>query len=324
MKTFSAVVAVVVVLTLCACDGQGSMLPKSGGRPYEVLVVSGRDGGCGRQLVEALSQDAAGLPQPEPQFDVSLIDSVNFNQTARLARAIVIVTVNPEQFTQTRIRYEKNVWARPQMVAYVNTPSVQALRSDLAKVSRQLAMLFTRAEINAAIARLSDGGNGKASDTIAAMFGWSMKVPADMKAGKRGDNFIWLSNNASSGMRNLCVYSYPGDSLVPARALAARDSVMKANIPGERDGMYMQTAAGTMACGISSEKGRTVMIARGLWEMRGDAMGGPFVSHSIVDTLRHKVIVAEAFVYAPEMKKRNLLRQVEAALYTLAKADKSK
>ena len=59
------------------------------------------------------------------------------------------------------------------------------------------------------------------------------------------------------------------------------------------------------------------MITRGLWEMEGDAMGGPFVSHSIVDSSRRRIIVAEGFVYAPGMKKRNLLRQLEASLYTL-------
>ena len=51
--------------------------------------------------------------------------------------------------------------------------------------------------------------------------------------------------------------------------------------------------------------------------MHGDAMGGSFVAHSAADSARGRIIVAEAFVYAPEMKKRNLMRQVEAALYTL-------
>ena len=51
--------------------------------------------------------------------------------------------------------------------------------------------------------------------------------------------------------------------------------------------------------------------------MEGDFMGGPFVSHSRVDEKNHRVVVAEVFVYSPEKMKRNLLRQVEASLYTL-------
>jgi hypothetical protein len=46
-------------------------------------------------------------------------------------------------------------------------------------------------------------------------------------------------------------------------------------------------------------------------------MGGPFVSHSRVDEVNGRVVVAEAFIYAPESLKRDLMRRMEAALYTL-------
>ena len=63
--------------------------------------------------------------------------------------------------------------------------------------------------------------------------------------------------------------------------------------------------------------GRYVMEARGFWEMKNDMMGGPFVSHSSVDTVNNRVIVVEGFVYAPEKMKRTMIRRLEAALYTL-------
>ena len=34
-------------------------------------------------------------------------------------------------------------------------------------------------------------------------FGISMNIPAEMQASKKAGNFIWISNNASSGMKNL-------------------------------------------------------------------------------------------------------------------------
>jgi hypothetical protein len=51
--------------------------------------------------------------------------------------------------------------------------------------------------------------------------------------------------------------------------------------------------------------------------MVGDMMGGPFVSHARLDEANQRVIVVEGFVYAPEKDKRNIIRQVEASLYTL-------
>lgn len=303
---------------VCSCGGGGSLLPKSGGKPYEVLVVDAGGGRGAVAVVSVLSQAVPGLPQREPLFDVSLTDGRRFNATAKLARSIVIVNVDPGLFTATRIRYEKNVWARPQVVAYVNAASDSALLADVQRIGGKLVGLLTRAEVNAAVSRLGKY-DSKASRTVGGMFGYDLRLPSDMKSSKRGREFVWYSNNAPTGMQNICVYSYPGRSLDPVRALSARDSVMKANIPGERGGMYMRTAAGTVASGTVEVNGRVLMVSRGLWEMRGDAMGGPFVSHSVVDSANGRIIVAEAFVYAPETNKRNLIRQLEAALYTMKK-----
>lgn len=306
-------------VALCSCSGgPQSLLPKSGGRPYEVLLVAS-DRRCAAVVDSVLTQDMPSLPQREPMFDVSLIDTTRFNQTTRLARCIVIVTVNPAVFTSTRIRYEKNVWARPQLVVYVNTPSASQLSQYMAKAGHRLTSLLTRAEINTAISTLRAGSNRKAESSIRSMFGWDMRIPAEMKAGKTGRNFIWLSDNRPDRMRNICVYSYGGTTLDAHRALAARDSVMRLNIPGELDGMYMQTTPGSVTAGLATEDGRTMMISRGLWEMRNDAMGGPFVSYSVVDSANSRIIVAEAFVYAPGTNKRNLIRSAEAALYTLGR-----
>ncbi|MFC2295943.1 MAG: DUF4837 family protein, partial [Prevotella sp.] len=94
-----------------------------------------------------------------------------------------------------------------------------------------------------------------------------------------------------------------------------RDSVMKSNIKGETDAMFMQTSALPVVVETSRERGQNLIIFRGLWEVRGDAMGGPFVSHVVEHN--GNTLVAEAFVFAPGKKKRNYLRQLEAVLYTL-------
>ena len=48
-----------------------------------------------------------------------------------------------------------------------------------------------------------------------------------------------------------------------------------------------------------------------------DFMGGPFVSHMRLDPVNQRIIVVEAFIYSPDKLKRNLMRQMEASLYTL-------
>ena len=57
---------------------------------------------------------------------------------------------------------------------------------------------------------------------------------------------------------------------------------------------------------------------RGLWKIKnGEAMGGPYVSHTRLDHVNGRIVTAETFLYAAGQKKRTALRQAEAILYTL-------
>ena len=59
------------------------------------------------------------------------------------------------------------------------------------------------------------------------------------------------------------------------------------------------------------------MELRGLWNVKGDFMGGPFVSYAILDTNHNKILYLEGFVYAPKYNKRNYIKRLEAILLSL-------
>ena len=78
-------------------------------------------------------------------------------------------------------------------------------------------------------------------------------------------------------------------------------------MPGETDNMYMTIP---------------VLSEKGLWEMKGDAMGGPYVMRCIDYTTSNarqkgEKLYVIGFVYAPEMKKKILIKQLEAAISTI-------
>lgn len=292
--------------TLAACREKVSLLPKSGGRPFEVLVVGDRDS----LLRKVLSADVEGLPQSEPSFDVSATDSAHFAGALRLARSIVTVNIDPNLYTATRIRYEKNVYAKPQIMVYIGAPSTKVLAQGLAAQAPMLRQLLNRFEANAAIALLSHKRNIEAEKTIGKLFGVEMWIPMDMVSSKQGKDFLWLSNNSPTGMQNIVLYRSPAPQSTN-HYIHLRDSVMRLHIKGETDAMFMRTVKATVTGSLTKEKGHTITVHKGLWEMEGDDMGGPFIAH----TQGH--LTVEAFVFAPGMKKRNLLRRTEAALYTL-------
>lgn len=318
MRGIGSLLIMLVAVFLQSCkDGATSMLSKSGGRPFDVLIVS-NNRAAGQVVDSVLSTDVPCLPQSEPQFDTSLIDSTRLNATTRMARSIVIVTVNSSLFTQTRIRYEKNVWAKGQLVTHINTPNTAALRHDMLTIGSRLVSLLTRFELNLTIRGLSAASNLRADSMVTAVTGLRIHTPVALSSSKRGVGFLWLSDNGGSGLTNICVYTYGGLDASEARFRVARDSIMCVNIPGERAGMYMTTAQEPLLCTVKKVHQRPRTIVRGLWEMHSDAMGGPFVAHVMADTVHQRMVVAEVFVYAPGMKKRNLLRQAEAVLFTVS------
>lgn len=334
-----------VCLSLMACTGSGGLLPPSGGRLYEVLLVGDREGVV-RQMLET---DVEGLPQSEPSFDVSAIDSARFNASLRQARNIVIVTVDPETFERPHVGYERNVWAMPQMVVRIGTPSLRALRQYAQGVATTVRTLLNRAEANKTLALLRHKRNANAERMVKRMFGVSIWIPVDMVASKRGQDFVWLSDNGSTTMQNIVIYREHSSEAADERSafagnggvgnfVALRDSALRRNIKGETDSMWMTTVAPTVASRLvfREEKDRRfwlrhhdeahapMTLYRGLWEMRGDDMGGPFVSRRLVRTDKDGrktpasgAVVAEGFVFAPGQAKRNAIRRLEAVLYTL-------
>lgn len=340
-----------VLTLLCSCSGRKGLLPESGGRPFEVLVVDDRDS----LVKQALSVDMLGLPQPEPWFDVSSVDSAHFFGSLLLARAIVKVRIDPNVYTGVRLRYERNVHAQPQIIVHLGAPSVKALREELnredsARVhddgsweivkapAQQLRDLLCRAELGHQIALLRHHRNIKAEQQVRKMFGIDLWIPADMVASKKGKDFIWLSNNSATEMSNIVIYRdwnkfrAPDGRLYyydnePKLFVDARNYMLGHNILGETDSMHMSTVRWSVHVSMEKQRGSRLPVYwyRGLWEMTGDDMGGPFVSTRLplnnpvpwVGDYSCQNIVAEGFVFAPGRKKRNAMRRLEAALRTL-------
>ncbi len=56
---------------------------------------------------------------------------------------------------------------------------------------------------------------------------------------------------------------------------------------------------------------------RGLWELENGFMGGPFISHSVYDARRNRIVTVDAYIYYPNQKKRVKLKQLEAIVYSM-------
>jgi hypothetical protein len=313
MKRRCLFLLIVIAFILNGCDND-SGLPESGGRPYDV-TVSGKDDMMKDLVINELTKSVDGLPQDESQFDVTKVNDLN--RFTSLSRNIVEVVESKSVSDEAQLSYSKNVNAKPQMIIRVIMPYGVRRPKNIESVGRTLRLLLTRGEMNREIAHLSRFYDVRTSKLADKQFNIKINIPQEMKWSKQGQQFIWISNNAPRGMQNICIYTVKGDkNISTARLIELRDSVMHKNIKGETDSMYMLTSRNMpVKTEVTSVKGKPILVMRGLWEMENYAMGGPFVSHII--RRGNDILIAEAFVFAPEMKKRNLIRQSEAALYTL-------
>jgi hypothetical protein len=93
--------------------------------------------------------------------------------------------------------------------------------------------------------------------------------------------------------------------------------VGRAYISGPTVGSYMKTATSyryPQTEIISDYATKFAVEMRGLWELEGDFMGGPFISYTFAHPTTHQLITIDAFLYHPNHDKRPLLRQLQAVI----------
>ncbi len=324
MKTIKSIFLIVLVLlVMVGCEGGHLATPQASGRPYEVLVIMEKqawEAPEGRALFDVLDTDIPGLPQPERSFRISQVAPKDMNRTLSIFRNIIEVEIDPTQYTRTRMKFVRNVYANDQVILRIRSGSEDDFAQYVTEHGQDIIDFFTKMEMNRLCRDLSKKYSKLTFDLAKEIFGCELRAPEELKNFKRGKDFFWTTNNTATGMVSIMMYSYPydgPDTFNKRYILHKRDSVLNINMPGSDPDMFMQTDTAFTSVRPIVVHHKYAMEARGLWFMRNDGMGGPFVSHSRVDTENNRVVVVEGFVFAPEKMKRGLMRRMEGSLYML-------
>lgn len=319
------------VVLLAACSGEGEkkrVLVSSKGLPSELLLVVDKevwDSDLQDSINGIVKAQVPGLMQVEELFRVTRIFSNNYDPTYTTFHTKLFIKVDRD-LKKPMMGTRRNEYAKPQLEMVVAAPSMDVLREYLMLNSERIKEILVESQIEKRVELLRKTYSKKVDDDLKEVLGMSVRAPENMRATKKGERFLWGGTNLLAKDLNLVVYTYDwhGEDLLDTdRYVEKRDSVMKHNIPGSNEGQWMQTVRERehkrplVECAEREINGRKVMEARGLWEMRNGALGGPFVSISRVDTAARRVIVGEGFVYSPSTDKRDLVRQMEAVLRTL-------
>jgi hypothetical protein len=324
MKANSLFIGLLSFLVLTGCTDTGIGLPQGTGWAYEAIVVmeqKGWNGTLGEVILNELEAPVPSLPQHENAMKLTKVTPNDFNGLLRYAKNILIVNIDETSYTRVSLRTERDRWAQSQLVIYLSAPDEESVSQYLSENEGVIVSAFTRAEMTRVINLLEKTHSSFVKNTLREKYDIQINVPTDMTSYRDTTGFFWASNNAMTGRIDLIAYTFPyvdPNTFTVDYLVSVRDSILKENLPGSFPDSYMatETRAGLDFTPVMLH-GKYSGVLRGLWKMVGDMMGGPFVSLVRLDEQNNRIVVVEGFVYAPETDKRNLIRRIEAALYTL-------
>ena len=295
-------------------------------------------------LVEAImAADMPCMPQVEPYFRLTHVATAQFDDMFKPTRNILFVDVNPQKYTQLKAKVSIDYWSTPQAIYRIQAPYEEEFFTYWLENGTMIRDWFVSQEIKRQT-KFYQASTNKEARAILQAQGYDMLIPEDYilimdtlldgattyslrrpTAVASEVRLLWCCNNKGPMRRDIVVYSYPytdPNTFTSVYLNNKRDEVLSRVVKGSVEGAYMGTEYKVMPPLLR----RTVMVndststteIRGLWKiLNGEAMGGPYVSHTRLDHVNGRVVTAETFLYAAGQKKRSALRQAEAILYTL-------
>ena len=302
-----------LLITALSCSGnQQKLLPASSGNINNISVVTNDElweGAVGEVIRENFGRPIYGLPQIEPIFSLSHIPSKVFSGFATKSRTILKIDVSENE----GVFNFKNTYASPQRIIQItaNSPDkiIEIINENLNSIYS--TMYFN--EIQEKQRRISKNLNK--TQTIKNNTGVSLRFPSAYRVAKADTNFVWIRRDIETGSVNLFIQRQRNQT--EQSIIEKRDSISKIYIPGPVENTYMSTdliyTPNTQQINVG---GKQVFETRGLWEIEGQFMAGPFLNFQI-KLGDDDFIMLDGFVYSPGSTKREYIFELEAIMRSL-------
>ena len=325
MKRSVVILVLLILISGISCKKaeRKALLPKVTGKPGEVLLVIDEyvwNSALGDFFTETFSESFEALPADEPIYDLIQIPWKGFSKLFKSHRNIFLVKISNEQ-EEPRIIVQNNVWATPQLVVNIVGPNNASLTAYLEQNREKMIDLLNLNELNRTIGNYRKNMAKGINEILKTHHKIGISVPAGYTLDVDEPDFVWISHEVADLIQGVLIYHYPyadTNTFTPEYLLAKRDAFTRKYVPGPIDGSFMKTERSFPVIFRENVKsGQYMAEIRGLWRTQKAFMGGPFISHTILDQKRNRVITAEGFVFAPSLDKRNYIRELEAILQTV-------
>lgn len=344
MKFYNKVLSgfmLTLLFTLFSCgedDGSNEVYkPSAIGTQGQLLVVMNTqlwNGKMGDLAKEYLAPEIKYYPQLEYLFDITHNSNATFRSSTKRHKNIVQFEINDHPEIRSEIVYLDDVWAKGQVVIKVIGKSQQDLAQLFVDNAQDIQDYLMNKEISRLKEIIEQNKNHLVERELQEKHHLSVVVPMDMElTNVNNETCVVLqrkrlrSESGSAGdiQQYLIIYNYPyvSDQIWnKEHHVSVRDSVVKKYFKGITEDSYMITAPDSLASVFVREKRFRNNIysfeMRGMYSMVNDYRGGPFISTSLVDEKRNRVITIEGHVFAPKFSKREFMMELETMINSLS------
>ena len=316
--------ALCLLILLSACDSSDHKKvykPQSSGNINDLSVVIDNslwDSSVGETIRSTIGAPLYGLPQDEPQLTLRQIPSSVFSGFVKNTRLVLKVIKGESAST----KFYKNPYASPQRMVLVSGMTNQEISDQFVTNQDKISKVFKAQEIEEK-QRRTKKSLFNTSD-ISKKLGINIQFPSIYRIAKQAEDFLWIRRDIKTGTVNLMVYTLPfGENTtkeeLAKRVIRTRDSIGKLHIPGPVEGTYMTTEkAYTPFFGDAKVGSLNSFETRSIWQVKDAFMSGPFINYWIEDTVNNRYLIAEGFVFAPSVGKRDYIFEVEAIIQSIS------
>jgi len=285
---------------------------------------------AGHEIQKYFNRNLHGTPQAESILEIRNYPLKNFNRHHKANRNIIYVKIDK---AQPKFHYQilKDKWVRNQLYVEIKSPSVEEFLSFIQTNGNSIVELFLLEERKRVATYFNSLKSEPAIKKIEENHKLQITFPKDFKIGENKTDFVWATNErmvTRQGrtfdlQQGFFIYYYPyvsDSAFYLEKLIEKRNNVLKKHVKGSTDAVYMTTQ---MMRGYQpkadtvSLNGKFAIEIRGQYRMENDFMGGPFISLTTLDEKNNRVITVEGYVFAPNSPKRELIRDLEAILYSL-------
>lgn len=253
--------------------------------------------------------------------DMSKADSATLNFINNLVGSDKLNThLRESQYSNLLTR---DVWAHGQQLLYLIGQNEEDLYARMKRSFPGLSKAirdFYNPSIKAAT--YAAGQATLINKDLITRYGIQIDIPGDFKEASFKNQGTWLRRETDKASLNLIIskVKYKNTNQFTEKGIKElRDSVTRKFIRTDSEGDYMVINDKDLPVFIYpfNVEGNYGVEMRGIWETKIEYMGGPFQTYVVQSPDKAYIIVIDAFIYAPEIEKRNLMQYLETIVRTL-------